>query len=181
MQKNGFIEILAVAALLVLAFFVGIWTTNCGSELDLQSQSRPFYDSIPQTVVARIDTVYKDSIIYQPIPQDIDSFAVATAYYAKVPFSFKGQTEEVSVTGKGFISQNRIDTVTLNIINFRPTKIIKPVPRNSLSIGVIAGRDLMAPKLCYQRKNWEIGIGYDLLTQNRVGLLFELNYRLKTW
>lgn len=175
MNRNGFIEILAVGVFMVLTFFVGRWTAP-------ETMPLVVTEYATDTVMVSVNVpVREDTIIYRDIPQDIDSLSVALEYYADHPFTISVEADQVKVEGKGVISQNSIDTLFLEITNNRPTAIFRPEYKNSLMIGAEAGNGLLAFKAGYRYKNWEVGLGYDILNENQIGLLAEVKYRLKNW
>lgn len=175
MTKNGFSEILAIGAFLVLCFFVGRWTAPTTEPL---VKTQYVLDTVQVKVAVPVEV---ERIVYQDIPKDIDSLEVAQSYFAKHPVNFSAEANEVKIEGKGVISQNVLDTFFLDITNYRPTTIMRPSYRNSIHAGIESGLGLLAFKASYHYKDWEVGLGYDVLTENQIGLLAEVKYRIKSW
>tara|TARA_R110002050_G_scaffold265465_2_gene406583 strand:+ start:20229 stop:20768 length:540 start_codon:yes stop_codon:yes gene_type:complete len=179
MKRNWLIESVGFLAVFVLVFYVA-WTIRGTYDLEGAIQYYPhyIYDSIPFEVPVEIEV---EKPIEKPIPADIDSHAVALAYFSEYPFRFKGDTNEVKINAKGIISQNQILTLDVEVVNTRPTQLIYPKPKNEISAGLIMANKLLAPKLVYRHDRWSYGVGYDLIPDNQINLMLEVNYQIKSW
>ena len=179
MQRNWFIEVISFLAVFVLVFYTA-WTIRGAYELQGAIQYYPhyIYDSIPYEVPVKVEV---EKPVYRSIPTEIDSHAVALAYFAEYPFKFHGDTNEVAISAKGIISQNQILSLEVEVVNTRPTEIILPEPSHEVSAGMLLSNNLLAPSISFRKGRWTYGLGYDLLPNNQVGLLLDLKYRIKQW
>jgi hypothetical protein len=179
MSRNWFIESIAFLAFFVLVFY-SAWTIRgyYPSKPEMIIQPEYILDSIPYYVP--VEFVVEKPIITE-VPADIDSLTVAQAYFAKYPFTFSGDTNEVKIQAKGIISENQILDFELQVMNTRAIQAIYPKPQNELSTGFILSNQIFAPKINFRRKRWTYGLAYDLIPNNNIGFMLELNYQLKSW
>lgn len=120
-----------------------------------------------------------DSIVPQPIPANIDSAAVAMAFYSKV-FGNAILVDDTSMYA-GFnylIEQNRLQWFIPKVANRRPTAIIHNTsiiesvkPRNKFFAGVGIGRSMnefgLAPSVALlTKKDHLYSVSYDLINKD---------------
>lgn len=179
MKRNWFIETITFLVFFVLVFFVA-WTARGLYPLKPDIHYLPQYiiDSVPYPVPIEIEI---EKPVFKPVPAKIDSHQIALAYFAEYPFKFQGDTNEVAISAKGIISQNEIISLDVEVVNSRPTQIILPEPRNEISAGLLLSNNLLAPKIAIRKDRWSYGLAYDLVPNNQLGLLVDLQYRIKQW
>lgn len=141
-------------------------------------QTKVVVDSVPFEVPVEI---IQEKAIIKSVPQEIDSLEVALAYYSEHPFRFKGDTNQVTVEGKGLVRENQIVSLDLNVTNHRPLQIRQEAPQNAIHLGAIAGSGLVTPLLEYERKNWSLGVGYNLYSESPSRLILSYKHNLKSW
>lgn len=144
-------------------------------------------DSVVITAPGSIDTV---AMAYPVYVRDSltaeDSLAIFQAYFSTSQFAASAKANQVEVRAKGWVWQNRLDSISFDIQNLRPTQQIfksyRP-QRQSLNIGVLAGRNFAAPIISYQGESWQLLAGYNLVnnhyhsTQLFAGLTYSIYAR----
>ena len=124
-------------------------------------------DSIIITTPGTIDTVAMAYPVYVPDSLTAqDSLAIFQAFFGTSQFAASANAQQVEVRAKGWVWQNRLDSISFDIQNLRPTQQIfqsyRP-QRQRLNVGVLAGRNFAAPIISYQGESWKLLAGYNLI------------------
>ena len=159
----------------MLGFFAGRWTAPQPAPLRV---TEVVHDTIQIATKIPVEVV---ETVTRSVPANVDTALILKKYFSENRIKFQSEANQVKIEGKGIVVENTLDSIEFNIVNYRPTQIIRPEYHNSLSAGMMAGNGIVAPCLTYRRKDWEFGIGYDVLTENQIGLLLRVNYRFKQW
>lgn len=141
------------------------------------TQVRTVRDTTTVYVTAPPDSIKIISIRerHDTITLPVDTNAIISDYRKERTYKVSAAGQDVNITAKPIVFQNRLDSISFSIQNFRATKIIQPPPKKYLSVGAIAGSHTLAPGLAYGWQRWEAGANYDLIDNE---LLLQINYKL---
>jgi len=155
--------------LIVLSFIGGYY--YCNTTIEPIRLIETTTDSIPYPIY--LDSiVYVDSIV--TIPSNIDTGAILQAYFTKRSFDTTIVVNEVRLKFTGNLLENTLQQPKFIVSNLRPTQIVEKLNR-SIMIGGILGIDVFSPTIDYQFNNHVVGVGYNLLSDNR----FLISYKYK--
>lgn len=134
------------------------------------------YDTLP--VIASPDTIRITSTEKVPVPHRVDTAAIIEAWAERRSYLAKAEANQVQITARPIIFQNRLDSISFEIKNLRPTSVqhYSARPRHALAAGLVIGPDLSAPMLQYRYKRLHAGLGYNVT--GRQGLVVAASYTL---
>ncbi len=166
---------------------VGVW---------LYFQQYPNTETIVKEVVKYktvVDTKYvkEPKIISVILPKDTFIIPADTAElirrYKELSTNFytrNNYKDTLSFDTLGFcvleqqVYRNRIDSLKFSYSLTIPEKTVYSIAnqKKSLYIGGLLGKDILAPTLTYNYKQYGFGVGYNFLNKE---VLFSLNYKIK--
>jgi len=122
-------------------FGVVIFYQTCGSEPQLPDQpDTTITNYTPPPVIINLPPSSNPQIIYQPIPADIDSFAIAQAYFSQVHYQDTIRNDSIQIHIDEIVSRNSIQSRSVGFKWLLPpcsSVVINNPPklRNKLFIG----------------------------------------------
>jgi urease alpha subunit len=183
-MKNWILPILSFLALLTTVFFFGKHRGQLACENAVESATTTVYDTITVTTPGKIDTATVPVPIYvQSSLTAKDSLAIFEAFFKQTNFTASAQAQQVKIQAKGFVWQNRLDSISFKIQNLRPvahTTLSYANSCKSLNGGLLLSKNMAAPILTYQGESWGLLAGYNLINSNNnlpkimVGITYKL-------
>ena len=170
-MKNWLLPILFFALACFFSFQWGYYRGELSAQANLKLDSViTVLDTVTIAASVKIDTV---AIGYPVYVQDSltadDSLAIFNAYFATSSFAASATANQVEVRAKGWVWQNRLDSISFSIKNLRPTQQIfnsyQPKTKR-LNLGMVAGNNFAAPIVTFQGENWGLLAGYNLISNN---------------
>lgn len=154
--------------LLLVAFIAGWYLSQRKKVVKVKT----IYDT-------RVDTITIDSIVYDTdtliLPQSIDTAAVVEAFYTKRKIDTTIISNEVKIKFTGSLYENTLRNVVFQTQNLRPTQVVQEMTW-SISGGVTAGRNVLAPTIYSQYANHELGVGYNLIGEGGILLTYKYTF-----
>jgi hypothetical protein len=167
-MKHWILPILFFVICVLVSFQWGYYRGDKAAVTQLKNDSViTVYDSAIVQLPGAIDT----QLVAYPVFKKnslsaTDSLAIFKAFFSKSSFSASATANQVEVRAKGFVLQNRLDSIGFSIKNLRPINQVfnsyQPEIK-TLSIGALAGSNFAAPIISYQGESWGLLAGYNLI------------------
>lgn len=180
-MKNWILPIFFFLATVALSFFWGHSRGLSACKQNVKVDTVTVYDSAVVAIPGLIDTIYTDRPIYKPLKlSSEDSAAIFKAFFDSTRFAASATSQQVKVRAKGWVWQNRLDSITFQIQNLRPVQHITNTyssKSRSLSLGIMAGNQVTAPMAIYEHNRWHFMAAWNL-NNHQPGLIAGISYSI---